>query len=476
MKKKNKLSSTKKINIKSKTNKNYNQYVIKYWSLIVFTIITLLFVYFWKWWKENLYLMVATLFAVYMLFNIWASDVANNMWPAVWSKALTLWKALLIAAIFEAAWAIIAWWNVTDTIKWWIIDVNTIWAWKEFIVIMLSTLLWAAIWINIATYLKAPVSTTNSVVWGLLWAWIWAAWISVVKWAKVWEIALSWVISVLLWWIICVLIYHSIRKFILKKEHKGYAAKYWVPIYVWVIWWVFSLYLLMKWLKPLLNSNELLSNTITPSFSIILSLIIWFWSFGIVKYRFSRYKKSFFENDKKFVNKLFNAPLIVAVSLLCFAHGSNDVSNAVWPLAAIYDTVVATWDSLVEATWVPIWIMILWGLWLSAWLATFWARLIKTVWSDITKIDQVRAFSISMATATTVLLASALWLPVSSTQITLWSIFWIWLFRKYLSIKRWQKKEVINIWMMKWIMLSWVITLPATWLISAITYFVIIRF
>jgi PiT family inorganic phosphate transporter len=120
--------------------------------------------------------------------------------------------------------------------------------------------------------------------------------------------------------------------------------------------------------------------------------------------------------------------------------------------------------------------MLFWAIGLSSWLGIFWARLIKAVWNDITKIDQIRAFCIALSAAITVLLASALWLPVSSTQITLWAIFGIWLFRKYLSIKRWDPKETINIWMMKWIMLSWVVTLPVSWLLSAFVYIIIMKF
>jgi PiT family inorganic phosphate transporter len=120
--------------------------------------------------------------------------------------------------------------------------------------------------------------------------------------------------------------------------------------------------------------------------------------------------------------------------------------------------------------------MLFWAIGLTSWLAIFGARLIKAVWNDITAIDQIRAFCIALSAATTVLLASALWLPVSSTQITLWAIFWIWLFRLYLSVKKWKPKETINIWMMKWIILSWLVTLPISWLISAWTYYIIMKF
>jgi PiT family inorganic phosphate transporter len=118
--------------------------------------------------------------------------------------------------------------------------------------------------------------------------------------------------------------------------------------------------------------------------------------------------------------------------------------------------------------------MILWALSLSFWLAVFWARLIKTVWKSITKLDQTRSYSIALAAAITVIIASGLWIPVSTTQIALGWIFWIWLFRQYLKIKNWKDKKVIEIWKLKWIILSWLITFPVAWIIAAIIYKTII--
>jgi PiT family inorganic phosphate transporter len=117
--------------------------------------------------------------------------------------------------------------------------------------------------------------------------------------------------------------------------------------------------------------------------------------------------------------------------------------------------------------------MLTWALWLSVWLSVFWARLIKTVWNEITKLDQIRAFCVALAAASTVIVASWLGLPVSSTQIALWAVFWIWLFRQYLQTKKWSKKIVIEKSMIKWIILSWIVTLPIAWLIASWTYLII---
>lgn len=448
---------------------------IKYIILWLWIITWVSYVYFFQWWNNNIYLLVATIFAIYMALNLWANDVANNMWPAVGAKALTIWAAIVIAAIFEAAWALIAGWDVVDTIKSWIIDKEMITSSTQFIAIMLATLLWAALWINVATFFKAPISTTNSIIGWLIWAWVMAEWLDMVKWWRIWEIVSSWVISLIIWWIISVLIFISIRRTILKKEERWEAAKHWVPIYVWVMMMIFSVYLLLKWLKPILNSNELLNVIINPSTAIFLWYVIWVASYMVLIVIYKNHKTSFFKNDKLFINQLFNIPLIFAVALLSFAHGSNDVANAIGPLAAINETIKNGGAELVKAAWVPFWIMLLWALWLSMWLAIFGARLIKTVWNEITKLDQIRAFCVALSAASTVLVASALWLPVSSTQIALWAIFGIWLFRQYMT-KKWETKEVIDISMMKWILLSWVVTLPIAWIISAITYKIIMLF
>ncbi len=468
------------LNIREKILNTY-----KYYILAFFIITTLSYAYFFQWANSNTYLLIAVIFAIYMAINLWANDVANNMGPAVGSKAVTLGWAIILAMIFEAAWALIAGWDVVNTIKWWIINwelinKNSI----EFIAIMLSTLLWAAIWVNIATFLKAPVSITHAIFWWLIWAWI-TYWFSnnianygldIVNWWEVWQIAWAWVIAILMWWFIAMFLYISIRKTILKRDHKWEAAKDWVPIYVALMAWIFSLYLILKWFKhklaPVKDFFEFHSfnfNAVAIFTSVIIGIIIY--TYLVIK--FKNKKKSFFEDSKDFVNELFNIPLVFAVALLSFAHWANDVANAIWPLAAINEAVNHHWI-INKAVWVPFWIMFLWALFLSLWLAIFWAKLIKTVWNKITKLDQTRAYSIALSAAITVIIASALWIPVSTTQIALGWVFWIWLYRQHLKRKKWKTKTVIKISKLKWIILSWVVTLPFAWIIASITYLTII--
>ena len=456
---------------------------LKYVLLVVFVLFWIWFVYFTQLnlVDENIiehwrmFLLLATIFAIYMAINLWANDVANNMWPAVWSKALTLWWAIFLAVIFEAAWALIAGWDVVNTIKWDIIKSEMIWAGSvEFIAIMLSTLLWAALWVNIATFFKAPVSITHSIFWGLIWAWITSAGLQVVNWWKVGSIAGAWIIAILAWWIIATVLFISIKKTILKQKDRGEAAKHWVPVYVWLMSWIFTVYLILKGFKKKIEGSSLEFLLDKPT-----ALFIWIWVSILVYlsliFYYKTKKKKYFEDNKNFVNTLFNFPLIFAVCLLSFAHGSNDVANAIWPLAAIYDATVNSWASIWKVG-IPFWIMLLWALSLSIWLAVFGWRLIKTVWNEITKLDQIKAYCVALSAAITVIIASAMALPVSTTQIAIWWVFGVWLYREYLKRKKWKNKVLIKKSMIKTIILSWIITLPVAWIIASITYLIIMWF
>lgn len=447
--------------------------IIKYIIMGVILILLIWYVYFFQWANMSLFLLMAAILGIYMAMNIWANDIANNMWPAVWSKALTITWAIIIAWIFEAGWAIIAGWNVANTIKWWIVDWTMINNPTTFSIIMLSTLLWAALWLNIATYIKAPVSATHSIIWWLIWAWIMAEWVWIVDWHQILTIAASWVISPIMWWIIAVWILLSIRNNILKQDKRGDAAQIWVPIYVWIMSWTFSTYLLLKWLKQVLKWSEfevLLNNELAVFIWYVIGIVVFIW----LRLYYTKHT-SFFRNSKNFINNLFNIPLIFAVSLLSFAHWANDIANVIWPIAAINDSIknhiINNWN-----VWVPIWLMIFWAIWMVLWLGIFWTRLIKSVWWEITKLNQIRAFCIALSAAITVIITSWLWLPVSSTHITLGWIFWVWLLREHFKRLKWKDKEYIRKDIIKNIALAWFITLPISWWIAALTYIIISKF
>lgn len=442
------------------------------WKLllpVIFLFIITMCVIFFSGWGSTvaLPLVIAAMLAFYLAINIGANDVANNMWPAVWSKAITIGWAIIIAAVFEASWAIIAWWDVVNTIKWWIIDASGVTDPAIFISIMLATLFGSAVWINIATYTKSPVSATHSVIGWLVWAWIIALWVDVINWEKIMQIVASWVISPLLGWSIAAFLLWSIDTSIMNKESRHDAAQKWVPVYVALMGGAFSGYLLLKWLKKIVPVTELQA----ALFGLWVAILTY-----IVVRKILKKHTDLFKNSKKSINRLFNLPLVFSAALLSFAHGANDVANAIGPFAAIYDSVTSWWVSLWE-TWIPLWIMIIWALGLAIGLWVYGSTLIKTVWNEITKLNQVRAYCVALSAAITVIIASWLGLPVSSTHIAIGWIFWIGFYRevrrKY-SIKT--NKQYLDKSMLRQIILSWIITLPASAFIAAISYTSIIFF
>lgn len=411
-------------------------------------------------------LIIGAILAFYLAINIGANDVANNMWPAVGSKAITIFWAIIIAAVFEASWAIIAWWDVVNTIKGWIIDPSWVQDTKVFIGIMLATLFGSAVWINIATYTKSPVSATHSVIGWLIWAGIIALGPDVINWMKIGQIVASWVISPVLGWSIAAFLLWSIDTTIMNRESRHDAAHTWVPVYVALMGWAFSSYLLLKGLKKIVHLEQ------AQAFIawILIAILIYIF----VKKVLRRYD-SMFKNSKKSINKLFNLPLVFSAALLSFAHGANDVANAIGPFAAIYDS-ISTWSISANAG-IPLWIMLIWALGLALGLAIYGSTLIKTVGNEITKLNQVRAYCVALSAAITVIIASALGLPVSSTHIAIGWIFWIGFYREVqrrFSTKA--NKQYLDKSMLKQIVLSWIITLPASAFISGLSFTSIIYF
>ena len=393
--------------------------------------------------SNNMFLAIAALIGAYMAMNIGANDVANNVGPAVGSKALTLTTAIIIAAVFEAAGALIAGGEVVNTIKSGIVDITAfgdnpnpfIWA-------MMAALLAAALWLNFATMMRAPVSTTHSVVGGVMGAGIAAAGFSVVSWSTMAKIATSWIISPILGGIVAALFLFAIKKSIVFKDDKILAAKKYVPIFVSIMAWAFVTYLMLKgfskiWPQTVNTLNLIpfvsidMSEKPAMSVAFTLGLIIDVAVYFVVKQRVGS-NTTLLENTKASVNTLFTIPLIFAAALLSFAHGANDVANAIGPLAAINDAVVN--GGISSNSSIPLWVMAVGALGIALGLALYGPELIKTVGSEITELDQIRAFSIAMAAAITVIIASQLGLPVSSTHIAIGGVFGVGFLREWMDL------------------------------------------
>jgi PiT family inorganic phosphate transporter len=396
---------------------------------------------------NSMFLAIAALFGAYMAMNIGANDVANNVGPAVGSKALTMGGAIVIAAVFEGAGAFIAGGDVVKTIKKGIIDISAFGGNVDpFIWAMMAALLAAALWLNFATMMKAPVSTTHSIVGGVMGAGIAAAGFSIVAWGTMGKIAASWIISPVLGGIIAAIFLFSIKKTIVFKEDKVTAAKTWVPIFVAIMSWAFVTYLTLKGLKKvwpsIVDILVFLPDEKKPSFIVaaIFGLIVAGVVYIIVKKSVAQ-RANKIENTRDGINLLFTVPLIFAAALLSFAHGANDVANAIGPLAAINDAVMT--GGISAKADIPIWVMGVGALGIALGLALYGPKLIKTVGSEITELDQMRAFSVAMAASITVIIASQLGLPVSSTHIAVGGIFGVGFLREYLDNS--EKVDVIAI-------------------------------
>ncbi|WP_415405851.1 inorganic phosphate transporter [Sulfurovum sp. CS9] len=386
---------------------------------------------------NNVFLAIAALFGAYMAMNIGANDVANNVGPAVGSKALTMGGAIVIAGIFEASGALIAGGDVVKTIKKGIIDIaafggNT----DSFIWAMMAALLSAALWLNFATMAKAPVSTTHSIVGGVMGAGIAAAGFGIVAWGTMGKIAASWIISPVLGGIIAASFLFAIKKSMVYKEDKIEAAVKWVPVFVAIMSWAFVTYLTLKGLKKvwphIVDILIFLPDTKKPTFIVaaLFGLIIAIVVYLILKTTIAK-KAHSIENSRVGLNTLFTVPLIFAAALLSFAHGANDVANAIGPLAAINDAVMT--GGISSKAGIPLWVMAVGALGIAIGLALYGPKLIKTVGSEITELDQMRAFSVAMAASITVIIASQLGLPVSSTHIAVGGIFGVGFLREYLE-------------------------------------------
>ncbi len=371
---------------------------------------------------DRAFIIMAGIIGGYMALNIGANDVANNVGPAVGSRALSMMGALLVAAVFEALGAILAGGDVVSTISKSIIDPTAMADNRVFITAMMAALLASALWINIATFVSAPVSTTHSVVGGVTGAGIAAAGFAVVNWGTMAKVAASWVISPFLGALLAALFLAFIKIMIIYQDDKVGAAKRWVPVLVALMAGVFSAYLIMKGLKKVWQPDA----SVIAGLSVAVALIV----YGVLRPWVAKRAEGM-ENRNKSVRSLFTVPLICSAALLSFAHGSNDVANAVGPLSAIVS--VAQGGDISAKVGIPLWVMLIGATGICAGLLLFGPKLVRVVGEQITKMNPMRAYCVALSAGITVLIASALGLPVSSTHIAVGAVFGVGFFREYFT-------------------------------------------
>ena len=429
--------------------------------------------------QSSLIIVAAAVFGAYMALNIGANDVANNMGPAVGANALTMGSAILIAAIGESAGALLAGGDVVSTISKGIIDPAGFAETDAFVWAMMAALLSSAIWVNLATVVGAPVSTTHSVVGGVMGAGIAAAGFAAVNWPTMGKIAASWIISPVLGGVVAALFLAFIKNRIIYQEDKIAAARRWVPLLIAIMAAAFSSYLAIKGLKRLIKIDLATALLIGACVGAVFYLV----SRPLIKRQ-----SEGLENRNKSLKVLFAMPLIFSAALLSFAHGANDVANAVGPLAAIVHAM--EFGTSATKVSIPLWVMVIGAFGISFGLLLFGPKLIRMVGSQITKLNPMRAYCVALSAAITVIVASWLGLPVSSTHIAVGAVFGIGFFRefeaerrarrgklgkelKFVASEERKRRKLVRRSHFLTIIAAWVITVPATALLSAVLFLIL---
>ncbi len=383
--------------------------------------------------RDTAVVVFAAILGGYMALNIGANDVANNVGPAVGSRAMTLVVALIIAAVFESAGALLAGGDVVQTISKNIIDPASVTDSNVFICAMMAALMAAAIWVNLATIIGAPVSTTHAVVGGVMGGGIAAVGFQLVNWSTMGAIAASWVISPLLGGLIAALFLAFIKTNIIYQKDKIAAAQRWIPILVAVMAGAFGCYLAIKGLKRIWKADIE---------AVFLVGVISFSTVWIVMHPIIKKQCRGLENRNRSLKQLFRIPLICSAALLSFAHGANDVANAIGPLAAILHSV--EFGVITSKASIPNWVMVIGAFGISLGLFLYGPKLVRMVGSQITKMNPMRAYCVALSAAITVIFASWLGLPVSSTHIAVGAVFGVGFFREY-YIRHSKKRKALMV-------------------------------
>lgn len=403
-----------------------------------------------------LFLILAAAFGLFMAWGIGANDVANAMATSVGSKALTIKQAVLVAAVFEFAGAFLAGGQVTSTIRKGIVDSASLMGQPELLVFgMLAALLAAGIWLMIATGAGLPVSTTHSIVGAITGFAIVGLGMEAVHWDKLGSIVASWVVSPVLSGTLAFIIFTSIQRLILDQPSPLAAARRYAPLYTFLAGFVLTLVTLLKGLKHV-------GLQLSTPMSFALATIVGVLAVGLGFLIISRVKMDP-EADRDFhfanVERVFAALMIMTACGMAFAHGSNDVANAVGPVAAVVS--VAQSGDVGQQAPLATWVLLLGGVGIVLGLLTFGQRVIATVGTGITALTPSRGFSCEIAAATTVVLASGTGLPISTTHTLVGAVLGVGLARGFAALNL----RVINR-----ILMSWVVTVPAGALLAVLFF------
>ncbi len=412
-----------------------------------------------------LFIGLACLFGFFMAWGVGANDVANAMGTSVGSGAITIKQAILIAMVFEFLGAYLAGGEVTATIRKGIINPSALEGSPQLLVYgMLSALLAAGVWLLIATMKGWPVSTTHSIVGAIVGFAAVGIGVDAVNWGKVVQIIASWVVSPVLAGGISFALFISVQHLILLSDDPFGRAKRYIPVYMFAVGFLIAMVTMVKGLKHVLaDSNVDLSFGESLLYAALAGLVV----AAIGAYFLKGIQRDpARESDNRFysVERIFAVLMVFTACSMAFAHGSNDVANAVGPLAAVVSVVNAGGTIAAEAT-MPNWILLLGAAGIVIGLATLGYKVMATVGQHITELTPSRGFAAELGAASTVVLASGTGLPVSTTQTLVGAVLGVGLARGIGAI---DLRVVGNIFM------SWLVTLPAGG-VMAVFFFLIFR-
>ena len=409
---------------------------------------------------QYIYIGLAAVFGIFMAWGIGANDVANAMATSVGSKALTIKQAILVAAVFEFLGAVLAGGEVTSTIRKGIVDVELMSGSPELLIYgMLAALLAAGTWLFIASRNGWPVSTTHSIVGAIVGFAAVGIGMDAVQWGKVGKIVMSWVASPLTAGFIAYLIYLSVQRLILTRENPLEQAKRYVPVYIFFAAFTLTLVTILKGLK-----HVGLNISITNSYILAVAIAVGIAIVGAIAIqRIQPDPKAEKKQHFHTVERVFGVLMIVTACGMAFAHGSNDVANAIGPLAAVIS--VAQTGIVGSKSALPIWVLALGGGGIVVGLATYGRRVIATVGEKITQLTPSRGFAAELAAATTIVIASGTGMPISTTHTLVGAVLGVGLARGI---------DAIDLRVVGRIFVSWVVTIPAGAFLS-IVFFTIFK-
>ena len=401
---------------------------------------------------------IAIVAGLYMAWNIGANDVANAMGPSVGSGALTLKRAIILAGIFEFSGAFFVGGNVAQTIRKGIVPLDAFDPGSEQLLAvgMLSALLAAALWLNVATFFGQPVSTTHAIIGAVVGFACVAVGPGAIRWDKMGFIGLSWVVSPLVGGLMAYIIYRCIQRFVLRSRHPVFMAKRAVPVGFGAVIFILSLSIIYKGMPRLKldKMSFLLALVLALTAGMIAAI-----SARTILIRKTRNTRVRLNERYEAVERWFGRIQPVTACYMAFAHGANDVANAIGPLAGALH--LAGGGKMGAQTHIPVWLLMMGGVGIVIGLATYGYKVIEAVGKKITEITPTRGFSAEFATATTVLVCSKLGMPISTTLVLVGAVMGVGIARGF---------GAIDMQVIRRIFASWVITIPLSALFAIVIF------